>query len=191
MLVTDNVKAGALVSDPAARRLAATSYSADGTTVTGTDQVGRTTTTTSDALGRPVRQVSPVGATTVTAYDDVAHTVTRTLFPAGLAPGQGAPVATETTTYDDLNRATALASSYTTPPGTPGEQAGQGRTVVTPPQTVTYDGVGSVSAQSAEDLSMAVEYAQGGEECASSRRSPLSRPTPSPAWPRRSTRRRR
>ena len=90
MLVTDNVKAGAFVSDPAARRVAATSYSPDGTTVTGIDQVGRTTTTTSDALGRPVSQVSPVGATTLTAYDDAAHTVTRPLFPAG-SPRPGRP----------------------------------------------------------------------------------------------------
>ena len=162
MLVTDNVKAGAFVSDPAARRVAATSYSPDGTTVTGIDQVGRTTTSKSDALGRPVSQVSPVGATTLTGYDDAAHTVTRQLFPTGLTPATGAPVATQTTTYDNLNRATQLASSYTTPPGTPAEPAGRGRTVATPLQTVTYDGVGSVTGQSAEDLSMAVTYAPGG-----------------------------
>ena len=57
------------------------------------------------------RELLDAEAQTVrTGYDDAAHTVTRQLFPTGLTPATGAPVATQTTTYDNLNRATQLAS---------------------------------------------------------------------------------
>ena len=67
--VTDNVTGQAFTGSPAARQLAAYSYSPDGTTITATDQQGRTITTTLDVLGRQIQQAGPAGITRTTGYD--------------------------------------------------------------------------------------------------------------------------
>ena len=81
--VTDNVQDQQFIDSPTARQLSAFDYNLAGTTVTATDQHGRTIHTTLDVLGRQVAQVGATGLTHTSTYDDAAHTTTQTVVPAG------------------------------------------------------------------------------------------------------------
>ena len=81
-------------ASPTSRQLSAFDYSLDGTTITATDQHGRTIHTTLGRVGPPGRPgrrrpASPTPAT----YDDAAHTTTKTVVPdgAGQCPKRCAP----------------------------------------------------------------------------------------------------
>ena len=112
--VTDNVRNGALVADPAARTLQAHVYNPDGSSMTSTDQAGRTTTAELDAFGRTVSQEEPTGLTHLTSYDDgAAHTMVAALLPDGAAQ----PNMSTTTSYDDADRATESQTTYATGSG--------------------------------------------------------------------------
>ena len=100
--ITDNVRNGALVADPAARTVSSHVYSPDGTSVTSTDQAGRTTKAVLDAFGRTVSQAGPTGLVHLKSYDDgAAHTTVAALVPEGAAQ----PQMSTATSYDDANRA--------------------------------------------------------------------------------------
>jgi RHS repeat-associated protein len=144
--VTDNVRNQAFTATPTTRQLSTFSYSVDGTKITGTDQLGRTTTTTMDALGRQVQQVGATGVTKATGYDDVAHTTAQSTIGAG----SGISAVTRTTTYDDGNRPVSITRRYSD--GDP-----------SPNQAKSYDGLGRVTSLSSDDLTMAKSYlAPGG-----------------------------
>ena len=89
--VTDNVQDQAFTSSPTARQLSAFEYSLDGTTITATDQHGRTITTLVDVLGRQVQQVGATGLTHATSYDDAAHTTTQSVAGADASEPGGDP----------------------------------------------------------------------------------------------------
>jgi len=160
--VTDNVSNQAFTGSPAARQLAAYSYSLDGTTITATDQQGRTITTTLDVLGRQIQQAGPAGITHATGYDDVAHITTQTAAGAGSA----SPEATRTTSYDNGNRPVAVQRQYSD--GT-----------ADPAQTTSYDGLGRITSQTSDDLTAHYAYlAAGGASTAQT-----ATPQDTPAFP--------
>ncbi|MGW2207655.1 RHS repeat-associated core domain-containing protein, partial [Streptomyces sp. NPDC001774] len=155
---TDNIRDGKFVKDdPAARLLQSTEYSGDGLTATVTDGAGRTTVTTNDALGRPVKTVAPNGMTQLTSYNDAATTSTSTKTTATLPAGESdlaKAVVTSTETSDSAGRPVASASSFADKsPTTPTSQSfdGLGRikqslsgeVAVTP----SYDGPGGTPQQ--------------------------------------------
>jgi RHS repeat-associated protein len=144
--VTDNVSNQAFTSSPTARQLSAHSYSysLDGTKITATDQQGCTITTTLDVLGRQVQQVGPTGITHATGYDDVAHTTTQTA-----AAGSASPDATRITSYDNGNRRISVQRQYSD--GT-----------ADPTQTTGYDGLGRVTSQTSDDLTLHYTYRAAG-----------------------------
>ena len=143
--VTDNVSDQAFTGSPTARTLSAYSYSLDGTTITATDQQGRTITTALDVLGRQVQQVGPTGITHATGYDDAPHTTTQTAAGAGSA----SPDATRTTSYDNGNRPVSVQRQYSD--GT-----------ADPTQTTGYDGLGQVTSQTSDDLTLHYTYLAAG-----------------------------
>jgi RHS repeat-associated protein len=143
--VTDNVSDQAFTGSPTARTLSAYSYSLDGTTITATDQQGRTITTALDVLGRQVQQVGPTGITHATGYDDAPHTTTQTAAGAGSA----SPDATRTTSYDNGNRPVSVQCQYSD--GT-----------ADPTQTTGYDGLGRVTSQTSDDLTLHYTYLAAG-----------------------------
>ena len=144
--VTDNVSNQAFTGSPTARQLSAYSYSLDGTKITATDQQGRTITTTLDVLGRQVQQVGPTGITHATSYNDIAHTTTQT---AADADGSASPDATRITSYDDGNRRVSVQRHYSD--GT-----------ADPTQTTDYDGLGRVTSQTSDDLTLHYTYLAAG-----------------------------
>jgi RHS repeat-associated protein len=143
--VTDNVANEAFTASPTTRQLSAYSYSLNGATTTATDQQDRTVTTTLDVLGRQVQEVDPTGITHATAYNDVAHTVTQAVDPAGSA----SPVATRTTSYDNGNQPVTVARQYSDGTTDPTQLAG-------------YDGLGRVTSQTSNDLTLGYTYLGAG-----------------------------
>ena len=136
--ITDNVRDGEIVADPAARTLSAHNYSADGTSTTATDQAGRDTTTVLDAFGRTVSQEGPTGLTHLKAYDDgAAHTTVAALVPDGAAQ----PQMSTSTSYDAADRAIQSQTTYA---------AGSGGTIADPVSSKAFDGLGQPTATTAE-----------------------------------------
>jgi YD repeat-containing protein len=143
--VTDNVANEAFTASPTTRQLSAYSYSPDGTTTTATDQQGRTVTTRLDVLGRQVQEVDPTGITHATRYNDVAHTITQAVDPAGST----SPVATRTTSYNNGNQPVTVARQYSDGTTDPTQSAG-------------YDGLGRVTSQTSNDLTLNYTYLGAG-----------------------------
>ncbi len=143
--VTDNVHNQAFTGSPTTRQLAAYAYSLDGTKVIATNRQGRTIETTLDAMGRQVSQVGVTGITDASAYDDAAHTTTQTVAGAG-AP---TPAATRTSTLDNGNRPVTVERRYS-----------DGST--DPTQTSGYDGLGRLTTQTADELTLGATYAGAG-----------------------------
>ncbi len=135
----------AFTSSPTARQLSAFEYSLDGTTITATDQHGRTITTLVDVLGRQVQQVGVTGLTHATSYDDAAHTTTQSVAGAD----QANPEATRTTSYDDGNRPVTVERVYSDGSADPTQTAG-------------YDGLGRVTSQQSDDLLLEYTYLGAG-----------------------------
>ncbi|MER7960175.1 hypothetical protein, partial [Streptomyces sp. NPDC096030] len=112
---TDNISGGELTGDPAARTLQSVTFTDQGRTAEVTDQAGRTTVTTSDALGRPVKTTAPNGMTELRVYADAAtadtSTVTTLTLPAGETDAARA-VSTAAETLDHADRPVASASSF-------------------------------------------------------------------------------
>ena len=163
--VTDNVKNQSFTSSPTARRLASFSYGNDGTTLTATDVDGRTIATTLDVLGRQVAQVGVTGITHSTAYDDAAHTITGAV--TGLAAG--APEATRTVNYDNANQAVTVQRQYDD-----GTSA--------PVQSSAYDGLGRLTGQTSDDLTLANTYLGSGATSTSQQATPQN-PSSFPGQP--------
>ncbi len=163
--ITDNVRNGALVADPAARTLSAHSYSPDGTSTTATDQAGRTTTTRLDAFGRTVSQGGPTGLTHLKSYDDGAtHTTVAALVPDGAAQ----PQMSLTTSYDNADRATQSLTTYA---------AGSGGTVADPLNAKAFDGLGQPTTTTGNDLEITTDRSGPGGIAASSTAAPQSTDT--------------
>ena len=147
--VTDNIKNGAFVADSGTRTVSTLSYSTDGSTITATDKLGRTTTTTSDAVGRVVSQVGPTGVTSTTTYNDVDNTTTERVY----AVGASTPSEITGTARDELNR---VVSSRTTYPVT-------SRTnLVDPARLTSYDGLGRITSLTTNDMTAVPDFAGAG-----------------------------
>ncbi|MER7959364.1 RHS repeat-associated core domain-containing protein [Streptomyces sp. NPDC096030] len=149
---TDNVSDGEFTSNPAARVLQTVQFEDEGRTVKFTDGAGRTTVTTNDDLGRPVKTTAPNGVTQVTAYQDAltADTSAKTTFvlPAGETdPGKAA--AATTVTLDNAERPVSSAASFAD--GT--EQ---------PPTSTAYDSLGRVAETVAGDVATTPHYGRAG-----------------------------
>ncbi|MER7960218.1 RHS repeat-associated core domain-containing protein, partial [Streptomyces sp. NPDC096030] len=145
---TDNISGGQLTGDPAARTLQTVTFTDEGRTAKVTDQAGRTTVTTSDSLGRPVKTVAPNGMTQLTLYADAAtaetSTVTTLTLPAGETDPAKATV-TGTETYDQADRPVAAGSSFAD--GT--EQSGTSQ---------AYDGLGRITQAVSQDVATTPAY---------------------------------
>jgi RHS repeat-associated protein len=159
--ITDNVRNGVVVADPAARTLSAHAYSPDGTATTATDQAGRLTTTVLDAFGRTVSQGGPTGLTHLTAYDDgAAHTTVAAMLPEGSTQ----PKMSTATSYDDADRAIHAQTSYVTGSGT-----------ITDPTTAkAFDGLGQPITSTQNDLTVTTDRTGPGGMPASSTAAPQS-----------------
>ncbi|MGW2207192.1 RHS repeat domain-containing protein [Streptomyces sp. NPDC001774] len=145
---TDNIRDGEFTRDPAARTLQSTTYSEDGLTATVTDGAGRTTVTTNDALGRPVKTVAPNGMAQLTSYQDAAGNGTSTKRTAVMPAGETDPakaVAVTTETSDGAGRPVASAVSYAD--STPSA-----------PSSRSFDGLGRVSQSLSEDVTAVPSY---------------------------------
>ena len=156
--VTDNVESGSLGADPAARTLSSHAYSADGTSVTSTDQAGRRTVTVLDAFGRMVSKVGPTGLLQRTAYDDgAAHTTVAQVLPEGSAQ----PLMGTTTSYDDADRAIGSQTSYPTDPP-----------VADPVSAKAFDGLGQPTSTTRNDLTVTTDRSGPGGIAASATATP-------------------
>ena len=115
--VTDNVQDQAFTDSPTTRQVSAFDYSLDGTTLTATDQHGRTIHTTLDVLGRKVSQIGATGITRTTTYDDAAHTTTQAIVPDGATrlPGAAHHHATTTPTGPSPSNTTTTTGPPTPP----------------------------------------------------------------------------
>ncbi len=153
--VTDNVRNGAFVSGAAgatARTVAKTTYDYLTNLVTSTDRAGRTTTTTSDALGRPVQQVGPTGITRQITYDDTANSIlTAVLGENAAAAGQYT-----TDTYDALSRHVSSQTTYPVP------NRGRPQFLSDPVDQVSYDGIGRPTRFVSEDRVGVPDYSGPG-----------------------------
>ncbi|MFF7183160.1 RHS repeat-associated core domain-containing protein [Streptomyces sp. NPDC008121] len=149
---TDNIKNGELTDDPAARTLQTVTYQDEGRTAKVTDGAGRTTLTTSDDFGRPVRTVAPNGMTQLTVYTDAATAGTSAkttfLLPAGETDPARA-VSTTTETSDSAGRPVLAATAFSD-----GTQR--------PPSSRSYDSLGRISRTVAQDLAAAPAYGRAG-----------------------------
>ena len=135
-----------------ARTVSKTEYSADGSTVTATDQLGRVTRTTSDPLGRAISEVGPTGVTKLTTHDDVANSVTTPTIPNnGNRPSQ-----ITSTDYDDSGRQTSARISYPVP------DARRPLFLVDPMSRTEYDGIGRATAVTEANLTTEPNYAGPG-----------------------------
>ena len=144
--VTDNVQDQQFTGSPSVRKLSTFDYSVDGTTMTATDQHGRTIHTALDVLGRQVAQVGATGITNTVTYDDAAtHTTTRSVIP----DGETAFEATSAIRFDNRNRPVRLEREYSD--GT-----------ADPIQTAAFDGLGRVISQQSEDLTFEISYLGAG-----------------------------
>ena len=159
--VTDNVQDQAFTDSPTIRQVSAFDYSLDGTTLTATDQHGRTIHTTMDVLGRKVAQIGATGITRTTTYDDAAHTTTQAIVPDGATNSQ----ALRTTTYDNANRPVTIEHDYND--GT-----------ADPTQTTAFDGLGRVVSQQSDDLELEYSYLGAGGASTTQTATPLN-----PAYP--------
>ncbi|MFF7183377.1 RHS repeat-associated core domain-containing protein [Streptomyces sp. NPDC008121] len=149
---TDNVSGGQLTDDPAARTLQAVTFTDGGRTAEVTDTAGRTTVTTSDSLGRPVKATAPNGMTRLTVYTDAATTVTSTVTTLTLPAGETDParaVVTATETRDNAERPVASDSSFAD--GT--EQAGN---------STVYDGLGRTARAVSGDIALTPSRSAAG-----------------------------
>ncbi|MFF7183548.1 RHS repeat-associated core domain-containing protein [Streptomyces sp. NPDC008121] len=149
---TDNISGQELTDDPAARTLQSVEFSDGGRTAEVTDQAGRTTVTTSDALGRPVKTVAPNGLTRLTVYADAAGADTSTVTTLTLPAGETDParaVATAVETLDQADRPVAADSSFAD--GT--QQSGSSR---------SFDGLGRVARAVSQDVAVTPGYGSGG-----------------------------
>ncbi|MER7959357.1 hypothetical protein, partial [Streptomyces sp. NPDC096030] len=149
---TDNVSGGELTDDPAARTLQSVTFTDEGRTAEVTDQAGRTTVTTSDALGRPVKTTAPSGMTRLTVYNDAATADTSTITTLTLPAGETDParaVAASTETSDQADRPVASASSFAD--GT--RQSGSSQ---------AYDGLGRVAETVSGDVARTPSYGPAG-----------------------------
>ncbi|MFF7183163.1 RHS repeat-associated core domain-containing protein [Streptomyces sp. NPDC008121] len=151
---TDNVRDGALTDDPAARTLQSVTFKDGGRTAEVTDQAGRTTVTTSDDLGRPVKTVAPNGISRLTVYQDAAtaetSAVTTLTLPAGESdPAKAAAVSTETS--DNAKRPVETGASFAD--GT--VQSGSRQ---------SYDGLGRVAEAVSQDVGVTPAYGPGGTQ---------------------------
>jgi len=153
LTISDNVSGDKLVTDPTAQTISSTHYAADGTTLTSTAQDGATTTTTFDAIQRPIKVVQPTGLTQTTAYDDGAGTTTTGLVAAGAATSD--PTSTTVQTFNAVNQLTRSQTSY--PDHTPQT-----------PTTQAYDGLGRVDSASADGLTATPSYGAGGDPTSTS-----------------------
>ena len=155
LTVTDNVLKGGFVSNPATRVLSSTSYSADGMSVTATDQAGRTSTRVLDPFGRTVSQGDPTGLTHLTAYDPgAAHSKVDSLVPEGAVAAASSTV----TRYDDADRAVSSKTNYPLPAvgGRPG-------LLTSDPVTSTiFDGLGQPSTTTGNDLTVSTDRSGTG-----------------------------
>ncbi|MFF7183161.1 RHS repeat-associated core domain-containing protein [Streptomyces sp. NPDC008121] len=150
--VSDNVRGGELTGDPAARTLQSVQFEDEGRTTRVTDRAGRTTVTTSDDLGRPVKTVAPNGMTQLALYADAATADTSTVTTLTLPAGQSDPaqaVMTATETRDSAGRTVAAGTSAAD--GT--EQSGTTR---------SYDGLGRVKEAVSRDVAVTPSYGTAG-----------------------------
>ncbi len=143
--VTDNVSNETFTTSPTARLVSSYSYSLDGTKTTATDQQGRRITTTLDVLGRQVQEIDPTGITHTTAYNDVAHTTTQAVDAAGSTT----PDATRITTFDNGNQPVSVQRQYSDGSADPTQATG-------------YDGLGRVTSQTSNELTLAYTYLGAG-----------------------------
>ncbi|MER7959707.1 RHS repeat-associated core domain-containing protein [Streptomyces sp. NPDC096030] len=149
---TDNVSGGELTDDPAARTLQSVTFTGEGRTAEVTDQAGRTTVTTSDALGRPVKTVAPNGMTELRVYADAATADTSTVTTLTLPAGETDParaVSTRTETSDQAGRPVASAASFAD--GT--RQSGSSQ---------AYDGLGRTAEAVSGDVALTPAYGPAG-----------------------------
>ena len=171
VLVTDNVSNGEFVSDATTRILSRTGYSPDGSTVTGTDRQGRTSTTSTDPLGRTIQQVGPTGVTKGVTYDDVSNTVTTTTTPDNATDA----FAYQRTRYDDLDRPVLSSTTY---PPVPGSR----NFLADPVDQTAYDGIGRPTAVTAANLTTVPDYSSSGGQPVQMTVSPTTT-NPSPGEP--------
>ena len=143
--VTDNVQDQAFTDSPTSRQLSAFDYDLAGTTVTATDQHGRTIHTTLDVLGRQISQIGATGITHTTTYDDAAHTTTKAVLPDGATD----PQALRTATYDNANRAVNVERDYNDD-------------TADPTQTTAFDGLGRIVSHTSDDLELEYSYLGAG-----------------------------
>ncbi|MER7959987.1 RHS repeat-associated core domain-containing protein [Streptomyces sp. NPDC096030] len=149
---TDNISGGELTGDPAARTLQTVTFEDEGRTAKVTDQAGRTTVTTSDTLGRPVKTVAPNGMTQLTVYADAATANTSTVTTLTLPAGETDPakaVSTATETLDQAGRPVASAPSF----------ADGTRQTAT---SHTYDGLGRTAETVSGDVALTPAYGPAG-----------------------------
>ncbi|GAA3611298.1 RHS repeat domain-containing protein [Microlunatus ginsengisoli] len=163
--VTDNVRNRAFTTDPGARTLSSTSYSADGSTATATDQAGRTTTTTVDAFGRVVSKVGAGGVTQLSSYDDgAAHTSTSAVVP----DGAGAATSSMVTSYDDRGRAIGTDTSFAA-------GSAVAKTLALPADqnaATAYNGIGQPTTTTGGDLELTTDHSGPGGLAVSSTATP-------------------
>ncbi|MER7959676.1 RHS repeat-associated core domain-containing protein [Streptomyces sp. NPDC096030] len=149
---SDNVSGGKLTGDPYARTLQTVTFLDEGRTAQITDAAGRTTVTTSDDLGRPVRSVAPNGMTRLTVYDDAAtadtSTVTTLLLPAGETDPGRAAVSTVTAS-DSAGRPAGASASFGD-----GTRQAASRT--------SYDSLGRVAEAVSGGVAVRPSYGPGG-----------------------------
>ncbi|MFF7183099.1 RHS repeat-associated core domain-containing protein [Streptomyces sp. NPDC008121] len=153
---TDNIRNSELTDDPAARTLQSVQFEDQGRTAKVTDQAGRTTVTTSDDLGRPVKTTAPNGMTQYTLYADAdadaatgdTSTITTLILPAGETDPARA-VVTATETRDNAGRPVAASSSFAD--GT--RQTGTSR---------TYDSLGRVAEAVSGEVATRPAYGNAG-----------------------------
>ncbi|MFF7183472.1 hypothetical protein, partial [Streptomyces sp. NPDC008121] len=149
---TDNVRDGELTGDPAARTLQAVEFEDGGRTAKVTDTAGRSTVTTSDDLGRPVKTVAPNGMTQLAVYADAATAATSTVTALTLPAGETDPakaIAVSTETRDSAERPVAAGSSFAD--GTP--QSGSSQ---------SYDSLGRVAESVSQDVAVTPSYGTAG-----------------------------
>lgn len=168
--ITDNVQNGALVSDAGARTLTSNTYSADGASVTSTDQAGRSTTTVVDAFGRVVSKGGPTGLTHLTSFDDgAAHSEVGSVLPEGSAQ----PEMSTTTKYDNADRVTQARTTYQTdsPGGRPG-----GGFITGPVSSMAFNGLGQPTTNTQNDLTVTTERPGAGPTTATATPQPTGVP---------------
>ena len=119
--------------------------------MTATDQLGRTTSTTSDPLGRPISEVGPTGVTKLTTHDDVANSVTTSTIPNNATDRRRSP-----RPYDDAGRQISARTSYPVPGGR------RPLFLVDPISRTNFDGIGRPTTVTSANLTTVPNYAGPG-----------------------------